>query len=72
MEMNMCNGFCELDEVDMYAIEGGNLDPVTVVIVKESAEAAAKSSLRGAVYVGLGILAVGVVAGFVYEVFIAE
>lgn len=66
MEVCLCNDFCELNEIDMYAIDGG-LNPVTGVIIKE----AVKTVVKVVPYAGAVVLA-GVAVGFVYEMAFGE
>ena len=67
MEMNMCIGFCELNEEDMYAIDGGALDPLTGQVIKESIKVLCKAIP----WVG-AIVLTGVAVGFVYEMVAGE
>ena len=58
--------FFELNEADLYAIDGG-LDPATVQLLKETGKLALRMGK-----VGLVVLAAGVVIGFGYEMICGE
>lgn len=66
MEMNMCNGLYELDEAEMYAIDGG-IDPGTVAIIKTTFKVAKCVGTAGLVVAGAGL-----VIGIGYELIFGE